>query len=320
MKKNELTIILLAFFSVNLQGLAQSYFPLPDSNAKWIMENGDGWGGNDYTDLELATYKDDTLINSLEYIKITNCHYSGESHYAGAFRNGDPGKVYYVPKDSINEFVLFDFTVNTGDTVNNVAYHLEGWGGEFDDIYDFIVDSTGYVQCGPYNLKYLYLHTDAAFPAWVLPPLIWVEKIGSINGGIFNSMTNTWLLNNIWCMYYNDTVYYQGSFWPPLNGISYLNDSCINPQHVNIRENEINTIVFTPNPFTSTLYIGGLPELNDMKLSIYDLAGLKIYHLPISNESNSQLIITDLKLKPGLYLAIITTKKETLCIKKLIKR
>ncbi len=314
------TIILLAFITVNLQGITQSYLPFPDSNATWIMENGDGFGGNDYTDLVLANYKDDTLINSLEYIKITNRHYSGEGHYAGAFRNGEPGKTYYVPGNSINEYTLFDFTANAGDTVENVAYHMEGWGGEFEGAYDFIVDSTGYVQCGPYNLKYLYLHADTVFPPWVEDPLIWIEKIGCPFGGIFNSMMNTWLFNNIWCMHHNDTIYYLGECWPPLNGINYTNDSCINPHHVNIQEYKSYDISFTPNPFHDVLYIDGLPRLPEMKLSICDLSGMEIYNNTISNESNSQLIITNLKLKPGLYLAIITTKQEKLCIKKLIKR
>jgi hypothetical protein len=320
MKQIYVTVILFAFFSVNLQGIAQSYLPIPDSNAKWIMENGDGWGGNDYTDLELADFKDDTLINSMEYIKITLRFYSGAGYYAGAFRNGNPGKVYYMPIDSINEYVLFDFTANTGDTVTNVAYHMEGWGGDFVDAYNFIVDSTGYVQCGPYNLKFLFLHTDADFPAWVEPPLIWVEKIGCLHGGIFNSMLNTWLFNNIWCMHNNDTVYYHGSVWPPLNGISYVNDSCINPQHVNVKENNLSSISFTPNPIQNILYIDGLPQLPDMKLSIYNLSGKEVYQKNLSKEDNSQWIITDLMIKPGLYLAIITSKKETLCIKKLIKK
>jgi len=319
MRKNTISIILLSFLSVCLQGFAQEYLPIPDSNAKWIMVNGDGWGGDDYTDLELADFKDDTLINSLEYIKITQRYLGGGGYYVGAFRNGDPGKAYYVPRDSINEYTLFDFTANTGDTVENVAYHFEGWGGEFDDVYDFIVDSTGYVQCGPYNLKYLYLHTDAVFPPEVEGPLIWVEKIGCLQGGIFNSMSHVFLSNHIWCMHYNDTVYYHGTPWG-IGYFVYLNDSCVNPQHVNIPENNLYDISFSPNPFHNALHIVGLPQLPDMKLSIYDLSGKKLFQKGLSLEDNSRLIITDLKIKPGIFIAVVTSGKETLFTEKLIKK
>ena len=65
------TIAMLAICAaINLQVTAQGYLPLPDSNAKWIMVNGDGFGADDYTDIFLAPYKDDTIINSLGYIKI----------------------------------------------------------------------------------------------------------------------------------------------------------------------------------------------------------------------------------------------------------
>lgn len=318
MKQMQIIFILLVFTVANLQVRAQEYLPLPDSNAKWIMVNGDGWGGEDYTDLVLANFKDDTVINSLDYIKITTRYYTGQGHYAGAFRNGEPGKIYYVPASSIEEYILFDFTANAGDTVNNVAYHSEGWGGEFVGAYNFIVDSTGYLQCGPYTLKYLYLHTDAVFPPWIEGPLIWIEKIGCPFGGIFNSMTNVFLNNNIWCMYSNDTIYYQGPWWPPLNGINCINDSCVNPQSVNIQINSMSEVTFTPNPFDKYVCIDGLPQLPGMKLSIYDMSGMEIYQKIIYKENNSQLIITDLKLKPGVCIAVITTKKEKLCVKKLI--
>jgi len=77
-------------------------------------------------------------------------------------------------------------------------------------------------------------------------------------------------------------------------------------------------VTFAPNPFDNYLCIDGLPQLPDMKLSIYDLSGVEIYQKIISKENNSQLNITDLRLKPGVCIAVITTKKEKLCVKKLI--
>jgi len=79
-------------------------------------------------------------------------------------------------------------------------------------------------------------------------------------------------------------------------------------------------VTFTPNPFDNYVCIDGLPQLPGMKLSIYDLSGVEIYKKIISKENSSQLMITDLKLKPGVYFAVISTKKEKLLVKKLLKK
>ena len=76
---------------------AQQYQPIPDSNAAWIIEQDDGFGGLYYHRFSLSPYSDDTVINSKIYTKIYFRFDTSEEQYVGAFRNATDGISYYVP-------------------------------------------------------------------------------------------------------------------------------------------------------------------------------------------------------------------------------
>ncbi len=110
-----------------LIAIAQDYQPFPTSNAVWRLQ----WGAsgcafqNEYADYQYQL-NGDTIIepyvyHKLERIGVFNCQppLMPLSGYMGAFRNDvDAMRVYFIPADSTAEWLLYDFTLQVGDTIN----------------------------------------------------------------------------------------------------------------------------------------------------------------------------------------------------------
>ena len=126
MKK--LLIIFSALLTLSASGQTSVYHPYPDSNAVWNFHfqlycffNGTG---DEYYSM---TFSGDTLINSQAYHKLTTPYVQSFSTltcggvstgYKGAIRQDTTvKKVFYVPPTDTAEQLLYDFTLQVGDTV-----------------------------------------------------------------------------------------------------------------------------------------------------------------------------------------------------------
>ncbi len=131
MKKiKDIILILSILISYSIQ--AQQYYPFPENNAFWLVSWGTPSESSDYH-YELTG---DTLIGLFNYHKLEsagNTYYSFDPNnpqfynngYVGAYRNDTlTKKVYYFPKDSINESLLYDFNMVTGDTIQGFMAQL----------------------------------------------------------------------------------------------------------------------------------------------------------------------------------------------------
>lgn len=117
---------------------SQVYVPLPVQNVQWNCTFTQGWfNGMDHgyeTDEMAYVTSGDTVIGLYVYCKLTKSttHISGGTlngqsysysifqgtNYCGCFRNDSLNrKVYFLPADSTNEKLLYDFSLHTGDTV-----------------------------------------------------------------------------------------------------------------------------------------------------------------------------------------------------------
>ena len=89
----------------------------PDSNARWV--NTYYQVSSPVPSLQSVDYycmeSTDTLINSIQYSQISDCL----NGYKGAMRDAN-GKVFYVPKDSAQEYLVYDFTAEVGDTLGDI--------------------------------------------------------------------------------------------------------------------------------------------------------------------------------------------------------
>ena len=126
MKKLFLLInVLLALSSVAQKSI---YYPFPDSNAQWNMHLSlMGYPGPAHEEFYSIIISGDTLINSLSYQKlvILFVQSSGKSTtslitpgYKGAIRQDTFNKkVFIIPPTTVTEQLLYDFTMQVGDTV-----------------------------------------------------------------------------------------------------------------------------------------------------------------------------------------------------------
>ncbi len=313
-----LTIMIMVILTP-LFSIAQQYQPIADSNASWIIEQDDGFGGLMWHKFSLSPFLDDTVINSKTYIKVFFRFDTANPEYCGAFRNGETGKSYWVSKDSLNEYLMRDFTRQTGDTVKNVAYEMDPGGETW--ILDFIVDSTDFTSSGPYTYKIMYLRTvvEDTVPEQGYQPLVWIEKIGTFGGGIVNRFVGGLSASILRCMQYNDTIYYIGDWWNPIYNIVYQYGVCNDP--VGIDEESKNcSINISPNPFTNQLNINGLPENEVMELKMLNIFGMVVYNKTLYNIQQNLIEINTAHLNSGIYIIKVTSNKKLLLTQKIVKK
>lgn len=311
-----LFILLLPFFAI-----AQPYKPIPDSNAYWIIEEGDGGPGHYYYTYSLSETLDDTIINSTTYIKLFIGN-SPNPDYYGAFRNDTDGKSFVVPKYSEQEYVLRDLSKNAGDTIKNVAYDLFGDGIDIWAL-DFYVESTGIASCDSTNYKVLYLSTviEDTIPG-VNPdePLVWIEKIGSIGGGILNSHSLFLAIKDLYCMQDNDTIYHANLVNVHEAMITCENDICVRP--TSIDESGLNKyeIQVSPNPFNDLVTINNLPYNIPIELGIFNQLGQLVFQKTLLDNQPLQRIKINATLQAGLYVIKIQSKNTVLFTHKIVKK
>jgi len=124
-------LVLLATLTVLMvQSQTSVYHPFPESNAVWNVNMSRGMcfmGGFLFEDYSLAI-TGDTTINSQTYHKLTTpfielyisggCTQQNFPGYQGAFRQDIPNrKVFFVPPAQSTELLLYDFTMEAGDTI-----------------------------------------------------------------------------------------------------------------------------------------------------------------------------------------------------------
>lgn len=259
-------ILIFIVFPVNV--MAQPYLTIGDSSSIW---------SNMYSQMEQmpvphcsfmdATYYcskgQDTVINSYSYTKIDSC-YGG---YKGALRN-DNGIVYYVPRDSTQEYTLFDFTVTEGDTLYNI-YWEEYWGGvvHFEEIpiHTGAIDSV--LIWGSYRKR---INLDGAY---------WIEGVGNTNGLFLNPLNNvSGYCVELACMSVRDSIMY------PIESVG----SC----HLTINSEENKHIQFNvyPNPNKSgVLFV----EHNTNELVDYQMLDLQGKIIQSGQLKNNQIDLPD---------------------------
>lgn len=315
MIKHLIIAIVILGSSINIKIInAQTFYPLPDSNAMWVIKDrNSSWVTMHH--IRVFHYQDDTIINGLTYTKI----YKGEPNaiapqYVASFRSTQEGQTYFVPgiifgkkEKSGEEYLLQDFAAQEGDTIFNVAFSKSTMG-DLNKLYNLIVDSVRYVTSGPYSLRLLYLN-DA--DNHYLPYFqVWIEKIGSISGGIFNIETG---LDDysLCCQNADDTIYFS---------TNYSFDSLFNPESIvytsgqcelgiGVNEKQENTgLEITPNITSQYILLKGeLPAQS--KLSLYNISGELVYRESLHTNKES-VTINISNLKPGLYLIIIQSNKQ----------
>ncbi len=123
--------ILLLFSSTTFYANGQTsiYHEFPDSNSLWNFESSGHCFlfSQTFTDFYSITFAGDTVIQGQNYhklsspfVKMVGTHSCGvnEAGYKGAIREDVTArKVYYFSQSDTTEKLLYDFTMEVGDTV-----------------------------------------------------------------------------------------------------------------------------------------------------------------------------------------------------------
>ena len=270
------------FLGLAISGLiySQDYYPIVQENNEWnVLQvvypgTGNPWDTIYWTETFKLT--GDTIISEQTYKKV---FFSEEEipmnwEYEGGIREEDK-KVWYFPKYGNGETMIYDFTVNVGDTVGYLYQAV------------MVVDSITFHEISGVERKHIYFSYIDFSPYTEL----WIEGIGS-NYGIFSSGSGgslggwTWLL----CMSENEDLIYMN---PNYNSCHLISTK--------IEEINNSIIQVYPNPASEIIKIENIENLKIETISLIDIKGKKI----IEFENNRNYLDIS-RISSGIYLLKLT--------------
>lgn len=275
---------------------AQGNFPFPDSAALWVQTYSFMVVQPPFPQFEVQAVANiqvnglDTMIQGTSYAKMTD---AVTATYYGAVRD-EGGRVWYVPVDSVNAYLLFDFSVSPGDTLRDLIYYQafpQVWGGPY--LVDAVVTD---VQTDPAWGGRLVVQTDFQGT--------WIEGIGHQQGLLAEPDINvSGYQLRLECMSHLDTVRFRFIGDPPFEEPG----TCI-PLSVGIGSLAPSARQWMPYPNPSSgLFIMefSLALLRESYYSVYDATGRLLLQRPLP--SGATLEEVDLsRFGRGAYVLRVT--------------
>ncbi len=286
--------LLLVFAFLTFSAIAQrsGYQPFPDSNATWNMHYlfycmSGGIADEQYS----ITMTGDTMINSLVYHKLKTpyiqgtitggCTSSISAGYKGAIRQDIADrKVYIIPPGSSAEQLLYDFTMQVGDSVKG---YLESFFYGKD-----VVESIDSIFTGSRYLKRWYINHCYH--------IYFIEGIGSTYGLLEFSpgcVTDLWDIN-LTCFQQNGQTLYPDAA-----------TDCRLITSVDYIVKDSNPVKVFPNPSNGCFTIEFEKPLNIREIRLTGLPGNVILQQIINNQAKIKLN----DLPAGIYF-LTTIGKE----------
>ena len=220
------------------------YKPLPMQNAEWYQ-----YGGIALLSCPTCTLVDykyytdgDTLINSQTYVKIKKVEVPSINDlslfptYTGAIRQDTLNqKIYVVLTDSTTEHILYDFSLQVGDTNNSVLHSLVSDCLGFNTETLYLIDT---IQVNGNDHRVFHFQGSCAGNG-----VGYIEGIGSDFGLLFPDLIDI-RESHLSCLKINNQSYYPSS-----------TESCV-LTFVGVDELNANpTLSISPNPASNTLHI-----------------------------------------------------------------
>jgi hypothetical protein len=298
MKKLPLLFLFISPFFSKAQ--TNVYHPFPDSNAVWnvhtILYGLCNWSGAaNEESLNSYILTGDTVIGSYTYHKIetpvyliavtgdTACDtsYTIAGQYSGAIRQDTVSrKVFFIEPDSSSEVLLYDFTLQVGDTVRS---YITRDCNAFDDAVVGAVDSV--LIDGSYRNRWR-IH----YLGW--PATHVIEGIGSTSG----------LLEQVICPFVDGA---QGTLVCfKENGIVKYPDTpsnCDLLTAMQVNPDKIVSYSIYPNPAHNSFTITS--PFQNARVEIYNVLGEKVYSkgLTPGPSPKGEGSTVSLDVRPGIY-------------------
>ncbi len=309
MKKTSIlltVLVLLIFEQIN----GQTYQSFPSFDGYWKVQYGnvncvDIHGISSVCSEYQYIVTGDTIIANEVFRKIS---LSGQdrnpvdetwtfwsSGYHGCYRNDIINKrVYFIPKDSINEILLYDFNLNVNDTLpETLVYNQSEYNAITVDQIDSVLINNRYLK--RYHLD------NAGFERQYL-----IEGIGSTLG-LLSPITPFFEHHFILLCFKNDynSLYYQDYSDPNCDLISMIQEENINHSDIEIFPNPVANIFTIENSQNRELF-----------LEIFNSKGQRVKAI-MKTENRNSINISD--LNAGLYFIKISENGVQIKTLKLIK-
>jgi len=213
-----------------------------------------------YTNNATYSIEGDTVINEITYKAIYTTPDSifdaTASEYHSAVRDS-ANRWLFVPGDESEEYLLYDFNINEGDTIeiNNP------WEDGLRTLIAFNVDSVE-LSDGYYKRIGVGIYDPPSGQPHIIDQ--WIEGIGSTNGLFYSGWYIMDLGYQLLCFHRNDTLVYLHSPDGTCGYILVGSDE---------RNSSLKVEVF-PNPVTNVLTI---KSSFDCAVRIYDINGRFVY-------------------------------------------
>ena len=271
-------------------GQLQHFFP--DSNACFSVSWMKFW------------FHGDTIIEDLTYKRVyvqyddSIADFNNARYFAAIREDTATGKIYFS-RGNEQEYLLYDFSVNVGDTVS--FYSL--WGGGLRERKQVVKSIDSILIDDNYRKK-------INFKSWITTGggESWIEGIGSINGLFFAGdfdMADGMNVTILLCVHVEERLIYQ-----PEDADFYEKYNCYIQNYTNIDEHKKGTIEIYPTIVDDILYIETDKNNEEFEYKIINIQGQII-----SNGLCTSNVINVANLNKGFYLIVISDNKSTKYIK-----
>lgn len=190
--------------SLTLGTLYAQYHPFPIENSTWVNRERTFYLDQNnfpvYTTTwndKYCTRRDDTTINTLPYSPLYFCT-PAASVYHGALRYFY-GQLFFIPKDSAREFLVYDFTKEAGDSVEVMIKSGTGFTPHYYSSMVYINSVDTVIVNGTPRRR---LYTQG---------YEWIEGIGCTSGLFMEPWFNiSNYIRELICMSHDDTTHFDG--------------------------------------------------------------------------------------------------------------
>jgi len=305
-----LLFLLTAFFYLTIvKGQTNVYHPFPDSNAVWTVQAGGCCASgcpsppspNPVLDDYSFSYflESDTLINGLKCSKLyksgfvhSHCMFGNYINnwwpiyktYIGAYRQDiQLKKVLFIYPSSKQECLLYDFSLNVGDTIESSC--LEG---------EIIISSIDSVLIGNNYRNRFHVSNS---------PYSIIEGIGS-TAGLFEPFFPFEYSGTLNCFVHNGQTIYPDTI-----------TTCEIVTHAN-EVKSVQSFLISPNPFITQTSIQSNQYFNNAILTVYNSVGQQVKQ--IKNIIGQTVTLNRDKLPGGMYFFHVTQNDKTISTGKLV--
>jgi hypothetical protein len=338
-----ISLLLLLVFAGGLKAQEYSYTPFPTENAQWSVNN------------EKYALHGDTIINEKKYSKVYKQTADeafefdiDKAEYFCAIRNDVENKrvygvykkelpikyhdnIYYTNRTSKKEFLLYDFSLNLGDTVSVANFDEAENDGfiryvKFKRVETIGIDITNNTFVTLHDNDSIFVLANGEQRKRILMENIsetlfqsWIEGIGSSDGP-FNHYNNfsfeLFTIKRLLCYNENDEcLYNQSSF-----DYDEDDDCFTNYYPDNVVEINENDIMIYPNPATTNVEISyTLPEgMTSATLVMTNTLGVNVMTAHLDGDNGKTTLSLE-ELPSGIYFYTIKCG-ENVKTGKLVKR